>query len=366
MKVKVPTLLLDEKKCRASIRRMAEKAKNNGVEFQPHFKTHQSISVGEWYKEEGVTSITVSSLGMAGYFANAGWQKINVAFPVNVNQIDQINELAAKVQLTVLLDSIETVRIIDGQLTSTIQVYIEIDSGDGRSGVGFNEADKVFELLTAIERSSYLTTRGFYTHAGHTYRAASKQGILEVATPALENFKSLKRLDNGMADLEFCWGDTPSCSVFNDFEGLDTIGPGNFVFYDLMQCNIGSCTSGQVAVMMAVPVVAKYPERNEIIVYAGAVHLSKDNITLDGKTIYGRVYNLIDNAWEEYRSPAYVKKLSQEHGVVVMNEKEADNLNIGDVIGIMPVHSCLAAQCVGAYRTLEGKLLDHYAQKKHD
>ena len=36
-----PYLVLLEEKCRRNIRRMAEKARNAGVNFRPHFKTHQ-------------------------------------------------------------------------------------------------------------------------------------------------------------------------------------------------------------------------------------------------------------------------------------------------------------------------------------
>ena len=47
---------------------MARKAKDNGLIFRPHFKTHQSIEIGEWFRESGVNKITVSSLTMANYF----------------------------------------------------------------------------------------------------------------------------------------------------------------------------------------------------------------------------------------------------------------------------------------------------------
>ena len=72
--IRKPTLFLDEVKCRANIRMMSEKAKANGVIFRPHFKTHQSVEIGNWFREEGTQAITVSSVGMAGYFAKAGWR----------------------------------------------------------------------------------------------------------------------------------------------------------------------------------------------------------------------------------------------------------------------------------------------------
>ena len=78
-----PTLLLDERRCRRNIAVMSIRAKRRGVRFRPHFKTHQSRAVGQWFRDEGVSAITVSSLAMARYFSGAGWREITVAFPFN-------------------------------------------------------------------------------------------------------------------------------------------------------------------------------------------------------------------------------------------------------------------------------------------
>ncbi len=43
---------------------MAEKARINDVVFRPHFKTHQSHKIGQWFRNEGVNAITVSSIKM--------------------------------------------------------------------------------------------------------------------------------------------------------------------------------------------------------------------------------------------------------------------------------------------------------------
>jgi len=102
-KITEPTLLLDKQKCLLNIRWMKQKADKNNVQFRPHFKTHQSVEIGEWFRQEGVLSISVSSLKMARYFAEAGWKNITLAFPVNIREASQINELAGKIKLNLLL-----------------------------------------------------------------------------------------------------------------------------------------------------------------------------------------------------------------------------------------------------------------------
>ena len=60
-----PTLLIDKKRVLKNIEMMSRKAKDHNLIFRPHFKTHQSLEVGRWFKESGVESITVSSFEMA-------------------------------------------------------------------------------------------------------------------------------------------------------------------------------------------------------------------------------------------------------------------------------------------------------------
>ncbi len=98
---KNPTFLINEQICLQNIHRMAEKASANHLIFRPHFKTHQSVEVGEWFSRAGVTAITVSSVSMAQQFAAAGWLDITIAFPLNFSEI---NLLAGKITLNVLVD----------------------------------------------------------------------------------------------------------------------------------------------------------------------------------------------------------------------------------------------------------------------
>jgi D-serine deaminase-like pyridoxal phosphate-dependent protein len=67
------TLLLQESICRHNIERMVEKAKRHNLVLKPHFQTNQSAEIGEWFRQAGVNKITVSSLDMVEYFAEAGW-----------------------------------------------------------------------------------------------------------------------------------------------------------------------------------------------------------------------------------------------------------------------------------------------------
>jgi D-serine deaminase-like pyridoxal phosphate-dependent protein len=351
-----PTLLLDKEKCFNNIMANIEKARKNAITFRPHFKTHQSHEVGRWFRNLGVTKITVSSLKMAEYFADDGWGDITVAFPVNVHEKNRINTLAKKITLNLLVVSAENIEWLARETRHTINLFIEIDNGSHRSGVAPTDTQTIDAILSAIKQFPGLRFTGFLAHAGHSYKiVGDRSKIKAVHNTSIGLLLSLKEKYAGeYPNLILSPGDTPTCSVAENFKGVDEIRPGNLVFYDYMQYHIGSSSLEQIAVAMACPVVAVYPERDEVVVHGGAVHLSKDFITLsDGKPCYGKVVYLTHTGWSTEETGMYVKSLSQEHGII--HAEKAGKIKIGDWLGVLPIHSCLTADAMKSYLTLDGE-----------
>ena len=54
----------------------------------------------------------------------------------------------------------------------------------------------------------------------------------------------------------------------------------------------------------------------------------------------------------------YLARLSQEHGILKVAQNQFKNFNIGDLVEIIPVHSCLTANLMGHYRTTDGALIE--------
>lgn len=355
-----PTLLLDTHKCKANIQAMCARAKGAGVKLRPHFKTHQSHAVGRWFREEGVQAITVSSLRMAEYFAADGWLDITVAFPINIREIDRINELAEKIQLNVLIENIESIKYLEKHLNAPVGAFLKIDIGYHRTGLDPTDETRIRGLLQAMDRSNHIQALGLLGHAGHSYKARGRAAIHQVHLDSLTLMRSLQEaLRSDHPQLLISIGDTPTCSWEQAFPGVDEIRPGNFVFYDLAQWRIGSCRFDQIAVAMACPIVAKHPARNQLVVYGGGVHFAKDrSMLLDNKTTYyGHVVPFQDGKWGLPNGQNYLTSLSQEHGIVQLQAEKMDRYQVGDFITLLPIHSCMAANAMKAYRTLDGKTL---------
>ena len=357
--ITTPTLLLKEDVCRSNIRRMAEKAWHQNVIFRPHFKTHQSKEIGGWFREEGVSKITVSSLKMAAYFAEDNWEDITVAFPVNILEIDMINRLAKKVSLNLLVESTDSVDYLNAKLEAGIKVFIKIDTGTKRTGIQPDNHELIKKIIRITDHAELITFSGFLSHAGHSYDCRSVEEILRVHNEAISIFKKLREAYHDKhPGLIMSAGDTPTCSVAGDFTGVDEIRPGNFIFYDLTQSLIGSCTLDDVAVVMACPVVAKHTDRNELVIYGGAVHFAKDHVEKDGQTVYGQLVENTGNGWGKPIQGSYISKLSQEHGSIHAPRKIIDKCKIGDLVKVIPVHSCTCSNLMKEYVTTDGRVID--------
>ncbi len=352
MNIGKPTLLLDENKCRKNIRNMVSRAKQNKVDFRPHFKTHQSLEVGSWFSHEGVSKITVSSCEMAHYFSTQ-WNDITIAFPVNILEINTINNLAAKINLNILLESEQSAGFMVSHAKENLGFFIKIDTGSHRTGLLPENKQTINRILEITTKNKLLEFKGFLSHAGHTYNCNTYNEVRDIYHKNLVILQELKQLYIGQfPNLILSTGDTPSASMLEDYEGVDEIRPGNFVFYDLTQLTIGAANASQIAIAMRCPVVAVHKHRNEVVLYGGGIHFSKEYIDYPG---LGKIFGLpvkqnTDGTWGKVVEKACLSKLSQEHGILRAPKEWIDTCNIGDTVFLLPVHACMTVSCMKKYQ----------------
>jgi D-serine deaminase-like pyridoxal phosphate-dependent protein len=355
LKITRPTLLLDEARARANIWRMADKAGRAGAHFRPHFKTHQSLAVGGWFRECGVRMITVSSVRMARYFS-ASWQDITIAIPFNIHEAGRVNALPADCAINLCVMDADTVRKLGAVLLREVGVYIKVDVGYGRTGL-LEDDPRLEDILGALDGSGKMSFRGFLGHAGHSYYAKSRAEISAIDTEARRVMRRLrKRYRNRYPAMRTSLGDTPCCSVADDLSGVSEWRPGNFVFYDLTQHLLGACALEDIAVAMACPVIAKHADR--LVIHGGGVHFSKDSLIGDeGRAEYGWVVEQVGDGWGTPIEGLKITSLSQEHGIITGPAEVLGRYSVGDFVRVLPVHSCMTAAAMKRYRTLDGRII---------
>ena len=358
MNISRPTLILDKGKAIANIRTMQTKAMNLGLSLRPHFKTHQSLAIGRWFKAAGVDRIAVSSVRMAEYFAPE-WDDITIAFPTNVLEIDAINQLASKIRLNLTVYNLEVLHILGSVINHPVSIFLKINIGNNRAGLLPSQQEEIIQFGQAVQTYKQLTFKGILMHAGHSYAARSPEAILDINQRCMQQIELLHYcLDKDFPDLIFSYGDTPTCSVANAFPGIHELRPGNFVFYDIAQVQIGSCTVDQVAVALASPVVGKQADKQTVILYGGGIHLSKDRILMeDGQRNFGRIVRFNETGWEVLSPNSYLSSISQEHGIAVLDNQVFNDVKVGDILGVLPVHSCMTADLMKSYQSDEKEII---------
>lgn len=343
----MPKLLLDKEKCLRNMEKMARKAAAHSLTLRPHCKTHQSAEIGSWFRDFGVDSITVSSFPMALYFARTGWKDILVAFPFQPGEMESLIDLSEQCELSILVDSPAALPFLN-HIPHRVSFYLDIDTGYGRTGIKAENTDLIEQIIVKAGANSHLLFRGFYCHAGNSYKAGSLDEIKEIHQKAIGDLEGLKK-QFGKYNPKLLYGDTPSCSTQEEFGELDEITPGNFVFYDLVQYALGACSMDEIAVAMECPIAGRYPSGERILIHGGAVHFSKESLVLKEQSIFGQLVQPSEKGWIHAKEELYLNSLSQEHGLLEQVGDLINRVSIGEKLLFLPVHSCLTANLAREY-----------------
>ncbi len=346
-----PAFLVDRLTLRRNCESMREKAARSGVIFRPHVKTHKVVEIGRMQHGGAIGPITVSTLAEAEEFADGGFTDITYAVPIAPEKLHRAADLARRIdRLNLLIDNVEALHAIE-EFGFSFDVFLKIDCGYHRAGVDPDKPESL-ELAKRMTSSATMRFRGLLTHAGHSYHARNVEEVLRVAsaeTAAVTRFR-----DRLGADVIRSIGSTPTASAVDRFTDCDEVRPGNYVFYDAFQTTIGSSRLSDCAVSVLTTVVGSYPDRNAMIVDAGALALSKDlgPDHVDPKFGFGIVCD------ESLRPlPMKLTTLSQEHGKIFAEQP----LNVGERLRIIPNHSCLTSAMYDVFYMLEnGEIVDEW------
>jgi D-serine deaminase-like pyridoxal phosphate-dependent protein len=340
-----PALLLDLDKLEVNIANMAEKCHRLDVALRPHVKTHKSPRIARMQAERGANGITVATLYEAKRFAEEGFTDITWAFPIPLSRVREAVELSRKTTLRLLADSTEAIAALE-QTREPLRVLLKIDCGYHRAGVD-PASSEALDLAIHIAKSDTLSFGGILTHSGQAYDAHGAKELARVAEherKVMTTFAGRLRAES-IAVPAVSVGSTPAMSAVENLEGIDEARPGNYVFYDGMQTEIGSCAIADCALTVLTSVVSRGAEHS--ILDAGALALSKDvDHSSASRPTFG--CGFLDYGAGTLDPNLNVFSLSQEHGWL------SGSHPVGSRIRLLPRHSCLTASQFDAYTVVRG------------
>lgn len=319
-----PYLCVDRNRLRRNVRRAAERAALTRTALRPHVKTHKSPEIARLQLSSGAVGLTVATIGEAEVFVRHGCTDVFIAYPLWLDEraAGRLLDLAGASTLAIGVDSVvgaaNAGRLLGG---SGIEVLVEVDSGQHRSGCSARGAGQV----AIAARRTGLRVRGVFTFPGHGYEPGSmRQAAQDEAATLLEARRSLEA--EGFTDLVLSGGSTPTAQD-SDLSVVDELRPGVYVFGDAQQWELGTMEPDDIALTCRATVVSNAGGR--MVLDAGSKVLGGDRAGYS--TGFGRLIAHPD---------ARFVLLAEHHAVVDM--AGAPIPAPGSLVEVIPNHVCAA------------------------
>ncbi|MBW0008345.1 MAG: alanine racemase [Sphingomonas sp.] len=335
---------------------MRAKVQSLGVMLRPHVKTSKSIDVLHVLAGVDAGPITVSTLAEARYFFAHGVTDILYAVGVAAVKLPEIAELIRSgCKLRVILDTVEAAKAVRAFVEAEqvpIEVLIEIDSDGHRAGVAPNDL-----LLIEIGRSLGPSLVGVMTHAGASYDCRTTAEFEAMAEQERSlTVQAAERLRTaGHPCPIVSVGSTPTVHYSCGFDGVTEVRAGVYAFGDLVQSELGTCTTDDIAIGVLASVIGHNRQHDRVLIDAGFLALSRDRGTaaLPIDWGYGAVCDPVSS---EIIQDLTVSSTNQEHGIVTARSGEIDfdRFPVGSRVKILPNHACATAAAYDRYFVTEG------------
>ena len=350
--VDTPALIIDRAGLARNVERMQKLAEGFGVRLRPHTKTHKSTHIAKLQVKAGAAGITVAKVGEAEVMADAGLDDILIANQVvGAAKMGRIVELARRVRLAVLVDSLDGVQVLERAFAAAgdrIDVLIEVDTGKGRCGL--TETAEIATLADAIGDAPHVRLRGVETHEGHVPTGAMNAHQMEQrAITAGRRVAEVAEVlgGGGHAVEEVSVGSTPAAPWTASVAGVTEMRPGTYVFNDVNQMAIDQAGTDDCALSVLATVISR-PAHDRAVIDAGSKSLFSEaarvGFALEGYEGFGYIREV---------PAARIVSLSEEHGVVRIPGGIAFPA-IGECVEIIPNHVCPAVNLHEEFYAVDG------------
>ena len=339
-----------------NLERMQAAATARGLRLRPHAKTHKSI---EWARRQiagGAVGICCAKLGEAEVFGDSAIDDIRLPYPLHPVNAERVVELLDRTRLSFIVDHGDVAQGWSEAMRASgreVDVLVKVDVGFHRCGID-PERDDAANFVSRVARLPGLRFRGLLSHAGHGYSATSEAELQAIARSEAQILTTLaaRVRESGVDVPEISVGATPTARFSLLEDGITEIRPGNYIYYDRTQVALGAASWDDCALTVLARVVTK-PAPDRIILDSGSKTLTNDLARgITAMPGHGSVLAAIDGV-QEPDDTLLVERLSEEHATVRVRSG-THALRPGDLVRIVPNHSCTVSNLVDAAWIVDG------------
>lgn len=331
-----PSLLVDLDAMERNMKRMAEFARECGVNLRPHAKTHKVPEIAKMQLAAGAKGICLQKLSEAEVFAERGIDDIFITNEIVGDQkLKRLADLAVGKRIGIAADGVEAVRATARacqERGSELEVYVDVDVGMHRCGV---TPEQAVALAEEISRQSNLVLKGLMGYEGHVGRGKTREERARLSRDAMGVISEAKRLieRRGIGVEVVSVGSSVSSWTNAAHPDVTEIQPGMYLFNDGGLVDREVATLDDCALTVLTTVMSK-PSEDRAVVDAGSKAFQWDT------GIFPRTRT----------AGVEMVKFSEEHGWLRLWDR-GSALRVGERLEFIPQHCCT---CVNQHEELVG------------
>ncbi len=245
--IDTPSLVLDLDAMQRNLSRMAEFARKHDIRWRPHAKMHKSSALAKLQMQAGAVGVCVQKVAEAEVMVQGGVPNVYISNEVVApSKLARVAELAHQLaashgQLAIAVDSLEGVRRLavamnerrhGGGAPAVIDVFVEIDVGQGRCGVPPGRA--AVELAHEIRKHPALRFAGLQAYHGRAQHLRTAQARRDAIGVVVQDVLfTRKQIEAEGVPVELVTGAGTGSMVCEAASGVfGELQAGSFLFMD--------------------------------------------------------------------------------------------------------------------------------------
>jgi len=206
--IDTPALVVDMDAMLRNVARMSEFAKKHEVRWRPHAKMHKSAALARLQMQAGAIGVCVQKTAEAEAMVDGGVNNVfisnEVVAPAKLARVATLAHALAREggQLAIAVDSVlgvhrlaeamNAARAAGGGTAAVVDVFVEIDVGQGRCGVAPGKA--AVQLVHEIRKHAALRFAGLQAYHGRAQHVRTAQERHDLIATAAQDAAFTRKL----------------------------------------------------------------------------------------------------------------------------------------------------------------------------
>jgi D-serine deaminase-like pyridoxal phosphate-dependent protein len=296
-----------------------------GVDVRPHQKTAKSPPVARRLLAAGARGICVAKLSEAEVMLAAGIDDVlittELAGAVKAQRLAALRRRHPYARVRVVVDSLAGAQAVDAALATPIEVLVDVNVGQNRTGVAPEDAAGLADALARLERLHVVGVQGYEGNLQHVRDATKRRALCDRAMVRLAvAVRAMRERGHGVDVVTT--GGTGTASFCAAHAHVTEVQPGSFAFMDSDYLDTGDVPYRSS--LSALVTVISHASPDRAVVDAGLKTLSDDSGAARLADAPGWTYH----------------QAGDEHGVLTRDADggRARSLAVGDRLTLVPSH----------------------------